>query len=121
MSKVNALVQISVPGFTRRWVDKDFLDYNTCLEDDPAIKWLLTLVTKAGLEWNKCDTIAGWGCLNQDWIEFTCDIETSWSWCKPCFIVDGSDAEKYFFELLDHGKLIMMVHYVEDGKYIPHH
>jgi len=121
MSKVKALVSVSVPGFTRRWVEKDSQDYNAFLEGNLAIKWLIELLDRNEIKWNKCDTIAGWGCLNQNWIEFICDIETDWSWCKPCFIIEGSAVEKYFYELFDHGKLIMMVHYIDGDKYIPHH
>lgn len=63
----------------------------------------------------RCDTIMGWGCLDQDWLEITTDIDTSWGWCKPLSITD--DQWNRLYQLLESGQMLMMVHY---GGH-PHH
>ena len=57
-----------------------------------------------------CDTMTGWGSLNQSWMEVTCFIDTNWNWCMPtCF----SEAEKdRLFAWLHEGRVLMQVYYV---------
>ena len=65
------------------------------------------------------DTVAGWGCLNQEWVAVDWEVETSWGWCRPTCL----DPEEWdvLFESLRRGHLIMMVHYqTESGELEPH-
>jgi len=93
--------------------------------------WLLETLQKdlkrAGIESQFVDTVGGWGNLNQDWLEFKCDIETSWGWCEILPLSSLKDEsydnlwKDFYFDLFHHGNLLMMVYYVsDDGELIPH-
>jgi len=113
--KTRASISVSVPGTFQSAKKSQLLEV---LQED---------LEKAGIESHFVDTIPGWGNLNQDWLEFECDIETSWGWCKilPLSMVKDQYYdnlwEDFYFDLFHHGNLLMMVHYIsEDGEYIPH-
>lgn len=114
MAKRKCLVQVSVPGERSD---------NMCLDKYPEVQGLISALKKNNIEYVRCDSIMGWGNLNQDWIEFKCELETSWSWPRLLFM-DDSEAEE-FFQKLHHGRLLMMLSYIEekDGKteYVPYH
>lgn len=115
MAKILSLVSISVPGGTTA--------EGVGIEDNPHIKRLVQSLDRAGIEYKEVDSFPGWGNLNQDWIEFSCEITTAWSWCKPTFLWESE--WKALFAALATGQLIMMVQYKihkEDGtyQYVPH-
>lgn len=116
MAQKKALVAVTVPGFLGQ--DEWRLDF----EDHPVMFWMKFLLKKHKIEHHRCDNMPGWWNLNQDWIEFVCDVETDWSWVKPLFLRD--DEWNKMFVLLTRGDLIMQVRYKveENGKteYIPH-
>ena len=86
--------------------------------DDNNIKQLMSILDKHGIEHNFFDTIPGWGCLNQDWLEFKCEADTSFDWCT---IVAFSEIEKEWLTTMLHtGKLLMHVRYIGEKEYIPH-
>lgn len=108
-----ALIAISIPG---KFDDDD--DMSMHFTDHPLLAWLTSLLTKYNIEWQKVDTNLGWGNLNQDWIEFTTEIDTSWSWCKLNILTEKES--KILFALLQRGELLMTVHYREKGELRPH-
>lgn len=92
----------------------------TPLREHPQAALFMKALEGKGVEFKVVDTVAGWGCLNQDWIEFRCEVETSWSWCRPTIF---SEAEwEFWFEQFHSGVLLMHVEYeTADGKLVPHH
>lgn len=105
---MEALINISTPG--------TFSD----LKQNPIILELISILDKHSIKHRFVDTVVGWGNLNQDWLEFVCDIETSWSWCKLTSLTD--EEWKTLYDRLTSGLIIMMIHYkTKDGEYIPHH
>lgn len=73
--------------------------------------------------YRKCDTAMGWGCLNQDWIEFEDDCITSWDWVKPLSLIGYWDG---LYQDLEDGKIIMLIYYKVPNEgggfdYVPHH
>lgn len=110
--KTLALIDISVPG-----------NWNVPLTSMPPVRWLIGVLYKYGISHNVVDTVSAWGNLDQDWLEFRCEIETSWSWCV---LLPLNEQERDLcYKLLAEGKLIMQVHYIEENNvgetnYIPH-
>lgn len=105
---VRCLIDITQPGRSRE-----------------HIPWLTSMLARYGISFKEVDTVMGYGNLNQDWIEFECEVETSWGWCKPTFL-DLRDWGA-LVDALEHGRLIMMAYYVTqddphgERKFIPHH
>lgn len=101
MPQIRSLVSVSVPGSLgpSEWLIP--------LRDHPVISWVISLLDRNKITYQQCDTIQTWGNCDQDWIEFTCDVETSWSWCKPSFLND--EEWNIFFVLLNRGDLLMQV------------
>lgn len=98
-----ALLNLSTPGFYH----------------DGFMKKLASVFEKHGIETKKVDTVLGWGNLNQHWLELTCEIETSWDWCKPTVLND--EEWNWFHSALSCGMYIMMVYYKDkDGNLHPH-
>ncbi len=104
---VQSLLAFSVPGTS------------VSLRDNPLIKALIVLLDERGIEHQFVDNVAGWGCLNQDWLEFTAEVETSWGWCYPTFIPQN-EWETTWFPALHEGRLLMQVYYKKDGELVPH-
>lgn len=109
----NALIALTVPG-TVESAKKNAL----LLEIQKTLR-------EQGISAEFVDTVAGWGCLNQSWLEFRADIETSWGWCVILPLVglqpDEGDSSNYLQELLHSGKVLMMVHYEnKNGELEPH-
>jgi hypothetical protein len=105
---IQCLVDITIPGTIEKATENTLLLH---LKSDLESK---------GIKCNFIDTVAGWGCLDQDWLEFECLVDTSWEWCRLS-VFDQDTMEKYR-GLMHAGKLIMMVHHRdENGKLIPHH
>jgi hypothetical protein len=110
----NALIYLTVPGT----IDKPRNNF--------FLRSLRERLQAEGIEAKFVDTIPGWGCLNQDWLQFRTTIETSWGWCH---LSDLAEMGSEFFprdeenwadkvqDLLHAGKLVMQVYY-ENGE--PH-
>jgi hypothetical protein len=86
---------------------------------DPKIKHLCDMLKLMDINYQKVDTVAGWGCLDQDWIEFEREVETSYGWCS----IKGLEA---FHDYFHEGSLLMHLSYVKVNKcgqkeYTPHH
>jgi hypothetical protein len=114
MSKKLALVSVSVPGD---------IPEDSRLTEQPAIAWLESVLEKNNIKSHVVDTVMGWGNLNQDWLEFRAEIETSWSWCELCCL--SAEESETFRSYLSDGKLLMRIYYIknEEGKetFIPHY
>lgn len=102
MSKMNCVLNITSPG-TR-----------VPLEENPDIRTLQEMLSRAGIVYKRVDTIPGWYNLNQDWLEFEDVVETHWGTCKILSLSQG-DWEK-LQSLLEEGRLLMMVHYKLKGE-----
>lgn len=118
---MKCFICVSIPGDCER------------LHDNGLIKQLIKDLEDVGIKPTIADTLDGWGCLDQDWLEFECDIDTSYSWVKLLpfvgmedkYIREGKDLNDYYWELFHFGKLLMMVWYIEkdekgNKKYIPY-
>lgn len=105
---VMCLVSVSCPGT------------KTPLRKNPTLEPIVRILNAHAIAYQFADTMAGWGCLNQDWLEFTCVVETSWGWCKPKFLSEKEWTE-IWLPLLEEGKLLMQIHYRINGKLIAHH
>ncbi len=105
---VMSLVSLTCPGT------------KTPLRDNASIKRVVGLLDTHHLQYQFVDNVAGWGCLNQDWLEFTCEIETSWGWCKPQFLTEAEWTE-IWFPLLQEGKVLMQVYYKVGDELVAHH
>jgi hypothetical protein len=95
------------------------------IKDDVYIKLIVERLTSLGIKFTFCDTVAGWGCLNQDWLEFECAVKTSWDWCR-LDIFPIPEWEKDWYPVFESGQLLMQVLYVTNNeepgkKYIHHH
>lgn len=118
MSKVNALVQLTIPGTIEN------------VNDSPIVKQILLILDSMGIEHKSFDSVQGWGSLNQDWIEFKIEVDTDYGWCsivpfEGLVTDDYHDFWKeYVWPALHYGKLLMKVYYIEEEngvkKYIPH-
>jgi len=102
------LVSVSCPGT------------KTPLRNNTTLKPIVRILDAHEIAYQFVDTMAGWGCLNQDWLEFTCVVERSWSWCKPNFLSDKEWTE-IWHPMLEEGKLLMQIHYRSNGNLIAHH
>lgn len=111
---IKCLINITVPGYGE--------DTWKTFKKLPEIKLVTDQLDKLGISCQSVDNVAGWGCLNQDWIEFEAFVYTSWGWCK---IDQFENWDKVFYPLLVSGKLLMYLSYIKETKegkeYIPHH
>ena len=122
MSIVNALLSFTTPGTFGVIEDSSHQRIiRMSKKDDPILKWIEMILPRG----HYCDTKAAWGCLNQDWYEVECEIDTSFGWCEPTKL--SKDEKEALYQLLDTGRLLMMVYYIrlnDDGtvkEYEPHH
>lgn len=111
MSKVKCHCLVTVPG--------TYCD----IHDHPLIRVLKQELKGCDIESQIVDACMGWGCLDQDWLEFNCEVDTSYGW--PRFIPFDSELNEHYQKLFHYGKLLLMLSYIvekEDGtkKYIPH-
>lgn len=109
MSRIPALVHLSVPGTETTAATYRTLDF-----------WAGVFASHVGEDRvSEVDSVAGWGCLNQDWIAVDCEVETSWGWCRPTCL---DEAEWDTLRgALHRGDLIMTVDYrTVDGGLEPH-
>jgi hypothetical protein len=106
MSFTKCLICISAPGTSAK------------LESNPYIGKLIRQLDKKRIKWQKVDSMMGWGCLNQDWIEFTAPVLTSYGWCE----IKGLE---YLTDLFIEGKLLMSLCYIKEVpasvEHIQHH
>lgn len=107
--KMEALVQISVPGTVYE------------IRNHSIIERFQSLLDANNIKHNIVDTVPGWGCLNQEWVEFETEIDSSWGWAEfnkmPNDGKDGFSAE-YIKKLLHEGKLIMMLMVKHQGSWV---
>lgn len=113
MKEVLALIDISIPGRSLR--------HSKEIED------LVGYLEECRIPWRAVDSVLGWGNLNQDWIEFEAEIETSWGWCEVKF-TEG-ERQKFIWgwlkENLESGKFLMHIMYKAikasgEVEYVPH-
>lgn len=105
----NSLVSMSCPGT------------KIPLRENKALEPVLRLLKEHGIAHEFVDSMLGWGCLNQDWVEFTCEMEMSWGWCKPEFLTEQEWVE-VLYPLLVNGQVLMQVYYKKgDGELVAHH
>ena len=111
MSKVYCHCMVTIPG--------------TChnIHDDCFLRVLKQELKEHDIESQFVDTCMGWGSLNQDWLEFNCEVETSYGW--PTFVPFDSATNDHYRQLFHYGKLLLMLSYIvekEDGskEYLPH-
>jgi len=105
--RTKALVGVSAPGNMI-----PLRDHNLC-------NLLIKCLKEKGITGTFVDTFLGWGCLDQDWFEFSCEIDTDWGWCR---LLPFNDSEwEFWHSLFVSGALIMQIHYEENDKLIPHH
>lgn len=131
MALMQAIISLTIPGTYRN------------AQQDPFLLHLEEVLNKAGIEAGFVDTVSGWGCLDQNWLEFTCEVDTSWGWCdivplknlildpsedlefpRRHWWVVGVDKRSWNDELqrlLHFGQVLMMVHYKKGEDVVPHH
>ena len=93
----NRLVQITIPGTINS------------AKDDVFIQTFKKELAKCGITGVFVDTIINWGCLNQDWLEFGCDVESSYGWCQLSIPDLPEKLNKEFQERLHAGLILMQV------------
>lgn len=97
-----ALINITIPG-TEILLAESFL-----------IKNVKELLLKNNIQSSVVDTVSGWGCLNQDWLEFVTEINTSYDWVKFPEITE--DIENFsvqeFNNCFPTGRLLMGVRWI---------
>jgi hypothetical protein len=113
------LVYVSVPGTFSN------------IHENGLITELINNLKSVGVSSTIVDSATGWGCPNQDWLEFECDLLLSFAWPDIVPFVgfhssrfeacEAVDLNSYYKTLFHHGHLLMMVHYrLEDGTLQPH-
>jgi len=107
ITTTKCLVSITVPGTV--------FD----VENHPLIDKLKNDLDKVGIEYNLVDTVLGWSCPNQNWLEFKCDMGISRNF--PAFFCFHKQLSTIYCELLHHGLIIMILHRINEGKLIPNH
>ena len=102
-------------------ITRNMVSVNSDSED--LIHGTCEIMKANNIAYQRVDSVVSWGNMNQDWIEFECELETSWGWPRLLFM--SEDRAEDFFRRLQNGKLILMMSYIEekDGKkeYVPHH
>lgn len=116
--KTLCLVSLTIPGTRKEHRNHPFL-----IE-------LTQKLEELGISSHSVDTIPGWGNLNQDWLEFNCEVYTSWGWCVLVPLIGipypgaSWDWATEFHKQLHDGSILMHLSYIretETGKdYIPH-
>lgn len=119
MDTVKALVYISIPG---KWTEEDE-GILLHLTDHPIILWIISVLEKNRIPYQSVDTIAGWGNLNQDWLEFRTEVETSFGWCRPTIF--SPKENRLFLNLLNRGEILFQLSYIQEKNgeesFIEHH
>jgi len=106
MKYIKYIVDVSIPGTF------------SSPQENEHIKKLQKDLAYIGIKAKFVDSVLGWGCLNQDWLEFESEIDISWGWCQ----FFKGELGKYYEECFHHGHLIMILHYIDDnGKLQAHH
>jgi len=99
-------ISISIPGTAESIHDNQFIN---------QLKLDLNVV---GINCQIAHSIPECGCLNKEWLQFTCDVEMFYGW--PSFIAFNGkmrgekSLNQYYEDLLHYGKLIIQM---KDSKY----
>lgn len=87
-------------------------------EDDVLLKSFIDALKAKGIEGRFVDSILGWGCLNQNWFEFTTNVDTDMDWCN---LVSFTPKEwEYWRSMFETGKLLMIIYYKNGDEFEPH-
>jgi hypothetical protein len=82
-------------------------DGRTSIENSHWV-WVLEVFARHDFLTHRCDTVPGWWCLNQDWIEVL-GIEMDIEWCSMLPAMFSQQERDDLLARLMNGDLIMMV------------